>query len=134
MRKIKLYIAASLNGKIATPDGSVQWLDTIPKPENGDFGYSKFYASVDTTIQGFSTYEQLMGWGIDFPYSEKKNYVLTRKQGLENTEFVEFISGAHIELYEHISEETALELLDSKTWQGGVAELNYGIKQPSILK
>ena len=46
MRKLKLYIAASLNGKIATTKGEVDWLDTIPNPEGSDYGYSKFYESI----------------------------------------------------------------------------------------
>lgn len=29
MRKIRLYIAMSLNGMIARPDGSVDWLENI---------------------------------------------------------------------------------------------------------
>lgn len=91
MRKIKLYIAISLNGKIAKPDGSVAWLENIPNPEKTDYGYADFYTSVDATIQGYSTYKQIIDWGIDFPYADKKNYVLTRKEGLENTKYVDFI-------------------------------------------
>ena len=47
MRKLKLYIATSLNGKIAASDGSVDWLESIPKPENSDYGYKKFYDAAD---------------------------------------------------------------------------------------
>ena len=72
MRKIKLYIAISLNGKIAKSDGSVDWLELIPKPKDDDYGYSDFHKNIDTTIQGYSTYNQIMGWKIDFPYEEKE--------------------------------------------------------------
>ena len=92
MRKLKLYIAMSLNGKIAKSDGSVDWLESIPKPEDSDYGYTEFYKSIDTTIQGYSTYKQVLDWGIDFPYADKKNFVLTRKQDLKPTKHVEFIS------------------------------------------
>lgn len=85
----------SLNGKIAKADGSVEWLETIPNPDQSDHGYFEFYKSIDTTIQGYNTYSQVMGWDIDFPYSTKKNYVLTRKQGLVNTEHVTFVSENH---------------------------------------
>ena len=97
MRKIISYIALSLNGKIAKKDGSVDWLESIPNPDKSDYGYENFYASIDTTIQGSSTYNQVMGWGIDFPYADKKNYVFTRKTGLENTQNVDFISANHLE-------------------------------------
>lgn len=96
IRKAKLYIAISLNGKIAKADGSVDWLESIPNPDKIDHGYNEFYESIDTTIQGNSTYKQIIAWGIDFPYADKKNYVFTRKQGLEKTDYVEFISENHI--------------------------------------
>jgi len=92
VRKIILYSALSLNGKIAKVDGSVEWLEHIPNPSKSDFGYYDFYATIDTTIMGNSTYQQVISWDIDFPYPTKKNYVLTRQAGLSNTEFVEFIS------------------------------------------
>lgn len=90
MRKIKLYIAISLNGKIAKADGNVDWLESIPNPEKTDYGYQEFYDTIDTTIQGFSTYDQIMSWGIDFPYKGKKNYVITWNKAHQNTEDVFF--------------------------------------------
>lgn len=96
MRKLKLYIACSLNGKIAAKDGSVEWLETMPNPEKLDYGYADFYKSIDTTIQGFKTYKQIIDWRIDFPYKESKNYVFTRNKKHQNTEHVEFISENHI--------------------------------------
>jgi dihydrofolate reductase len=99
MRKIKLYIAASLNGKIARTDGSVDWLESIPNPDKIDYGYAEFLSSVDTTIQGYKTYAQLMSWGIEFPYPDKKNYVITRKKNLVNTKDVEFVSQDHVEFF-----------------------------------
>ena len=91
MRKIRLYIAMSLNGKIARPDGSVDWLEAIPNPDKSDYGYARFYKEIDTTIQGCNTYRQLLSWGITFPYPDKKNYVITRKGEVGNTEDVTFI-------------------------------------------
>lgn len=97
MRNIKLYIASSLNGKIADKDGSVDWLDKIPNPDKNDYGYAEFYSSVDATIMGNSTYKQIIDWGIDFPYKDKTNYVLTRNKYCKKADFVEFITENHIE-------------------------------------
>ena len=119
MRKIKLYIATSLNGKIAQADGSVDWLEAIPNPEKIDHGYSDFYQSIDTTIQGNSTYQQVLNWGIDFPYPDKKNYVFTRKQGLENTEFVEFISENHVEFIQQLKQQEGGDI-----WLIGGGQIN----------
>jgi dihydrofolate reductase len=90
MKKIISYIAISLNGKIARADGRVDWLENIPNPDDADYGYYKFYESVDTSIQGYGTYNQLMSWDIPFPYQKIKNYVLTSKD-MENTVNVDFI-------------------------------------------
>ena len=39
MKKIILYIAASLDQRIAEPDGSLEWLTGFPNPEKTDYGY-----------------------------------------------------------------------------------------------
>lgn len=79
MRPVVLYIASSLNGKIAHEDGDVSWLEELPNPEKTDYGYANFLEDVDATIQGYSTYQQLISWDIEFPYVELDNYVITRK-------------------------------------------------------
>lgn len=47
-RKIIVYIAASADGFIAQPDGSVDWLDR-PRPK-GNYGMGAFYKSIDTIL------------------------------------------------------------------------------------
>jgi dihydrofolate reductase len=119
MRKIKLYIASSLNGTIADSMGRVDWLESLPKPDNGDYGYADFFASVDTTLQGYNTYQQILDWKIPFPYPDKKNYVLTRKQNIQPAEFVSFINKHHLE--------TILEIKNSKgkdIWLIGGGQVN----------
>jgi dihydrofolate reductase len=128
MRKIKLYMAISLDGKIALPDGSVEWLETIPPPEDGDYGYKDFYASIDTTIQGYTTYQQVINWGIDFPYADKKNYVVTGKQGLTNTEYVEFISQNHIEFIKSLKEAQGKDI-----WLVGGGKLNAMLLEANLI-
>ncbi|NVO84898.1 dihydrofolate reductase family protein [Hymenobacter terrestris] len=72
MRKVVLYIATSLDGYIASPDGSVEWLPTAGQ----DYGYAEFLASADTTLLGRATYEQVLDSG-PWPYSGFTNYVFT---------------------------------------------------------
>lgn len=128
MRKIKLYIAASLNGKIAKPDGSVDWLESIPNPEHTDHGYADFYKTIDTTIQGYATYDQIISWGIDFPYADKKNYVVTRKQGIKDTEFVEFISNDHVDFIRKLKEKKGKDI-----WLIGGGQLNKMLLNEGLL-
>lgn len=119
MRKVKLYIAISLNGKIAKLDGSVNWLESLPNPEKIDYGYSDFYKTIDTTIQGNRTYKHILSWGIDFPYSDKKNYVFTRQQGLKDTKFVEFVSKNPVEFTRELKSKGGKDI-----WLVGGGELN----------
>ncbi len=91
MRKLKLYIAASLDGFIAKPDGNVDWLnDPDFMIEGEDFGYKEFLDTIDTTLMGNSTYQEILGFGKPFPYPEKVNYVFTKSnhQDNENVKFI----------------------------------------------
>jgi dihydrofolate reductase len=92
MRKIILYIAVSIDGYIAGPDGEIDWLHSIDNPDNNDFGYAKFYKSIDTTIMGNSTYKQILSFGVDFPYPEKTNYVFTKNNSESDTDDVKFVN------------------------------------------
>ena len=79
MRKIKLYIATSLDGKIARPDGGLDWL---PDPaddayKHEDYGYDELLSSVDTTLMGYKTYEVCLGFG-DWAYKDQLTYVFSR--------------------------------------------------------
>ena len=77
MTPLKLYIATSLDGYIATADGSVEWLDAYQSDEE-DYGYHRFYDSVDTLLMGGNTYRAILGFGCDWPYAGKQTWVLSR--------------------------------------------------------
>ncbi|SMB81735.1 hypothetical protein SAMN00120144_3012 [Hymenobacter roseosalivarius DSM 11622] len=80
MRKAVFYIAASLDGFIASADGSIAWLPT-PAPGE-DYGYADFIATVDTALLGRTTYEQVVGFG-EWPYPTLTTYVFTHKPPAE---------------------------------------------------
>ena len=67
MRKLSLYIASSIDGFIAKPDGSVEWLDEFPNPDEPDMGYFDFIKDVDTLLFGAKTYRQVLTFG-EWPY------------------------------------------------------------------
>lgn len=91
MRKLILYIAISLDGKIAGPEDDVKWLEELPNPDKSDYGYHDFVQSVDTTIMGNTTYQWIRRQPVPFPYPDTKNYVLTRSEQESNDE-VTFLS------------------------------------------
>lgn len=107
MRKIILYIAASLNGKIARPDGSVDWLEAIPNPEQTDHGYAEFYEGIDTTLQ-------------------VNTLLLNARLIDEMWVFVmPVIVPEGIDLFEGLPAETALVLKASRPYSSGAVLLQY---------
>ena len=83
MNQVKLYIAASLDGYIARPDGNLDWLNTIPAPDTGDYGYADLLNSIGTTIMGRKTYEEVIGFGVEWPYGDLHSYVVTSDPGFQ---------------------------------------------------
>jgi len=71
MRKVILFIASSLDGFIARKDGGIDWLFS-----DADYGYSKFYSSIDTVITGRKTYDLTLILEKE-PFKDKKIYVFT---------------------------------------------------------
>lgn len=76
MGKTVLYIAASLDGYIARENGAVDWLDDV-KGDGSDNGYLAFYETIDSLLMGRGTYEKVLELTNDFPYEDKKCYVLS---------------------------------------------------------
>ncbi|PKQ19913.1 MAG: dihydrofolate reductase [Actinobacteria bacterium HGW-Actinobacteria-6] len=78
MPEIIYFVAMSLDGYIATPDGGVGWLAPFEGgPE--DYGYTGFYDSVDAILLGSRTYEQVLTFG-EWPYAEKPSWVLSSRE------------------------------------------------------
>jgi dihydrofolate reductase/RimJ/RimL family protein N-acetyltransferase len=72
--KCSVYIATSLDGYVARRDGSIDWLARVERAGE-DYGYARFFASIDTVIVGRATYETALGFG--WPYAGKHCVVLT---------------------------------------------------------
>lgn len=88
-RKLILYIAASLDGYIATEDHKLDWLFAVNG--EGDNGYSKFYDTVDTVLMGRITYDWILRQeNGDFPYKGKACYIFSRTPQ-KDTEYVTFV-------------------------------------------
>ncbi|WP_333815296.1 dihydrofolate reductase family protein [Tabrizicola sp.] len=67
------HIAVSLDGKIARPDGGIDWLVADYTPEG--LGFEDFYADVGAILMGRGTYDAIAGQ--DWPYADKAVTVLT---------------------------------------------------------
>lgn len=119
MKKVILYSAISLDGKIAKEDGDVAWLDDIPNPDQLDYGYADFYDSIDTTLMGNKTYELVLSFDIPFPYPDKKNYVFTRNLAGKKSDDVEFISSDILSFIQNLKAGEGKNI-----WLVGGAEIN----------
>ncbi len=73
MPRFKIYIAQSLDGFIATPDGKVDWL--APYRGGDDDAYADFIETVSTVVMGHTTYRRR---GDFRPLAGKRTVVLSR--------------------------------------------------------
>jgi len=87
MKKVIVYIAQSLDGYIASKDGSVAWLDIFNT--GTDYGFSEFIRGIDTVVQGNTTYQQFKSKHIG-----KNNYVFSENADSLSEEGVVFVKGS----------------------------------------
>jgi dihydrofolate reductase len=76
--KNSVFIATSLDGYIADKNGGIDWLHSIPNPDNEDMGYVEFNKGIDAPVMGRTTFETVLGFDVDWPYS-KPVFVLSNK-------------------------------------------------------
>jgi dihydrofolate reductase len=84
-----VFIATSLDGFIARPDGDVAWLhevepiadgdDVEPIAGGDDGGYGEFFGSIDVLVMGRGTFEKVLEFDLpEWPYGTKPVIVLSR--------------------------------------------------------
>ena len=61
MSLTQYYTATSLDGFIADPSNSLDWLFTRAREEDGPLSYGAFIAEVGALAMGSTTYEWLLG-------------------------------------------------------------------------
>ncbi len=85
MRRVRYFVACSLDGFLARTDGSVDWLFM-----DRDYGMKAFFAGVDVAVMGRRTYEKARELGQEsFPGME--GFVFTHSLGASQK--VRFVSG-----------------------------------------
>lgn len=74
----KIFIATSIDGYIADKNGGLDWLHSVPNPNNDDMGFIDFMNSVDALIMGRTTFETVLAFDVDWPYT-KPVFVLSNR-------------------------------------------------------
>jgi dihydrofolate reductase len=75
--RLSVFIATSIDGFIATPDGSLKWLEQAARPDE-DYGFDEFLATVDALAMGRGTYDHIAH--LDpLPFGERPVYVFTHR-------------------------------------------------------
>ena len=115
MRRLKLFIACSLDNYIARADHSIDWL--FEGTENEDYGYSSFYDSIDTTVMGRNTFDTIITFG-NWPYPSKTNYVFTHNPTLFADHSVQFLTVDAVKWVENLKNQTGKDI-----WLVGGGEL-----------
>jgi dihydrofolate reductase len=77
MALIELYVATSLDGFIASPDGGVEWLDPFSAEEHGCL---EFIERIGSVAMGRKTFEQALSFGLGWPYPGKEAFILASRE------------------------------------------------------
>ncbi len=119
MPLFRVYIAMSLDGYIATPDGEVQWLEAYPTDE---FDMAGFFKTIAVTVMGRKTFDQSVA--RNWPYDNERVIVLTHRPindppaGVE--EYAGDVAPLAARLRQELSSEVGTERRD--VWLIGGAE------------
>ena len=77
MAQIRGYIGASLDGYIAGPGGSLDWLTRYDGIDAGRYSYDRFIAGIRTVVMGRATYDAIAGMKVDWPYAGQRGIIVT---------------------------------------------------------
>lgn len=111
MRKIILYVAASLDGYMADSQKSVNWIKGQDATTEMPDTFTPFFATVDTIIMGRTTYKQIVTElsPEKWPYSGAMTYVFTH-QPTTDAEGIRFTSGNPCQLVNNLRQEAGKDI------------------------
>ena len=124
MRELKYYVACSVDGFIARPDGSVDELGG----RDTDFDFVATLQAFDVVLMGRKTYELSLRLGHSTDPA-KKNYVFSRTLKESPDKNVEIISEGAVELVRELKQEGA----GKDIWLCGGAELATTLLEEKLI-
>jgi len=105
--RVRVYIACSLDGFIASDTDDLSWLPA-PSDPSDDFGFAAFYAQVGAMLMGRRTNDAVVGFGAEmWMYAERPVLVATRRPLDPIRDTVRAVSGSIEELIAKAKEAAA---------------------------
>lgn len=128
MRKISLFIAASLDGYIAKPNDDLSFLKLVEK-EGEDYGYAEFTDTIDTLIIGRKTYDYVVKeiGPSYYDNGQRDVYVITRTERPQSGRTV-FYTGNIAELVRQLKSEQGKNIY----CDGGAEVINELLKHDLV--
>jgi dihydrofolate reductase len=100
---VRVFIACSLDGFIAGPDGDLSWL---PEPGGDDHGFGSFLDGISALLMGRATYRVVEGFGGEWPFGERPVFVATTRPLAAAASTVCAVSGTPAELLSAVRDVT----------------------------
>ena len=110
--KCSVFVATSLDGYLARADGGIDWLEDASSETGEDYGFRRFFATVDALVMGRNTFEKVLSFE-KWPYGDKPVVVLSSSltQVPEDApKTVEITSASPAELVQRLSARGAKHL------------------------
>ncbi len=126
MPEIIYYVAVSLDGFIAPLDGSLEWLSPYNVGDE-DYGYDKFYQSIDALIEGRRTYEQALTFK-EWSHPGKPCWVVTSRKLESRLPEIHFTSATPADIVKHIS-----SLGHNRIWLVGGSALAGSFRSAGLI-
>lgn len=79
MSRTRVFVACSLDGFIAGPDGDLSWLPRPPEGSEEDFGWGAFISGIGCVLMGRATYDAVAAMDLGWPHSERDTLVATTR-------------------------------------------------------
>ncbi len=131
MRKVILYIGASLDGYIADSHGGVAWMNGWEEEDGADNGYEMFLRGIDTVLMGYRTYRQVVTelspdrW----VYEGLDTYVFTHKKEETTRRDIHFLDASVSDLVQRLKKQPGKDI-----WLCGGADLVEQCLQQDLVE
>ena len=127
MKKIKLYIAASIDGYIARNDGDLDWLMKYPINSETNYGYDDFYILIENIVEEISKLREEKGQDIWLVGGGQLITMLLNQDMVDEMIIttIPVLLGNGIPLFPDSPKELEWKLQDCRSYENGIVQIVY---------